>query len=80
MTTPEGTVRAWGARAWIAVTIHIPHLDETDVKAAVTARLAGAEAACVEALTAGIPTAYIRQPEHAITVTALHFDNTGSSS
>lgn len=76
MTTPDGTVRAWGARAWIAVTVHIPDVAEQDVRDVVTARLAGAEAAVIEALTAGIPTAYTRLPERAVTVTELHFDNT----
>lgn len=79
MTVPDGTTRAWGARAFIAVTVHIPHLDEKDVKTAVTARLAAAETAAIEALTAGIPTAYTREAESALTVTELHFDTTRST-
>lgn len=79
MTVPEGTTRAWGARATISVTVHIPYLNEQAVKAAVEARLEAATKAAVRALTRGpnMLGSYAVRPDKSVGVTELHMMTTG---
>lgn len=79
MTVPEGTTRAWGARATISVTVHIPFMAEDKVKAAVEARLVAATKAATRALTRGphMHGSYATKPDASVGVTELHWMTTG---